>query len=128
MTDLPTIQFATELPPPAKAGGRSPGGNPFQKLMFDMPEPAADKKGNKKYAWFWVASEVPDTISDPAERAKEAKVNTQKLVNKFTSLSRRIRKHNSETHNYTMRKQQNEAGDWGLVVYRIPPGDSAAAS
>lgn len=121
---LPTLQTTTALPEIARVGGRSAGTNVYQQFMMDMPAPANGKgKGAPmQYAWFFVPSEVPDTITDEAEREKAAKANTSKLVNRFTSLSRRIRKNNSETHDFTFRKMKNDEGQWGLAVYRVPPG------
>jgi hypothetical protein len=94
--------------------------------MIDMPAPAPGKgKGAPmQFASFFVATEVPDTITDPEERSKAAKDGTAKLVNRFTSVSRRIRKNLGATHDYTFRKAQDPdgSGAWGVVVYRIVPG------
>ena len=73
---LPKIRYTTQIPDSARGRGR-PGGseNPYQKLMIDMPAPAAGKgKGAPiQFASFFVPCEVPDTITDPAEREKAAK-------------------------------------------------------
>lgn len=126
--ELPTINYTTQIPDSAKVGGRIGGENVFQRFMLDMPAPQPAKgKNPAQYAWFFVPAEVADTITDEGERDKAAKTNTQKLVNKFTSIARRIRKANSETHDYTFRKVRDpnvadDKGTWGLVVYRIIPG------
>jgi hypothetical protein len=91
------------------------------------PAPGKGKGAPMQFAWFFVPADKPaDTITDPAEREKAIKANANKLVNRFTSLSRRIRKDNSATHDYTFRKMRDpanpESGDFGIVVYRIQPG------
>ena len=123
---LPKIKFVSQIPDSARGRGRVGGGeNVYQKLMIDMPAPAPGKgKGAPvQYASFFVPTEVPDTITDPDERTKAAKDSTGKLVNRFTSVSRRIRKAHGATHDYTFRKTQDpETGEWGVMVYRIEPG------
>lgn len=124
---LPKIRYTTAIPDSARGRGRpGQGENPYQKLMIDMPAPAPGKgKGAPmQFASFFVATEVSDTITDPDERAKAAKDGTAKLVNRFTSVSRRIRKNLGATHDYTFRKAQDPdgSGAWGVVVYRIVPG------
>jgi hypothetical protein len=126
--EMPEIQFTNKIPDSTRAGGRHGGTNAYQQFMIDMPAPARGrgKNAETEYAWFFVPAEISDTISDEDERAKAQKANTQKLVNRFTSVSRRIRKHHGETHDYTFRKARDpnggEDGAWGIVVYRIEPG------
>jgi len=126
---LPTVKFTTTIPDAARGKGRAGGESVFQKLMFDMPGPAPGKGKNAptQFAWFFVPAEVPDTITAPEEREKAAKDQCSKLINRFTSIGRRIRKANPETHDYTFRKARDPeagdgTGDWGVVVYRIAPG------
>lgn len=133
---LPKINFTTSIPDSQRGRGKVGGGeNVYQKIMIDMPAPSLQKDPKGKpikdaqmqYAWFFVPAEVPDTITDPAERDKAAKDGCGKLVNRFTSISRRIRKANNETHDFTFRKSRDpevadDKGEWGIVVYRIQPG------
>jgi hypothetical protein len=119
----PEIKTTTTVPEPATRGGRHGGENPYQKFMMDMPEPTkATKNKPSEISWFFVPAEISETVTDPDERVKAQKTNTQKLVNRFTSIARRIRKKNGDTHDFAFRKQLNEeTGEWGIVVYRIEP-------
>ncbi len=133
---LPAINYTTSIPDSGRGKGRAGGENVYQKYMQDMPAPgpALDSKGKPvkgsptQFAWFFVPAEVPETVTDPAERDKAAKDGCRKLVNRFTSVSRRIRKANSETHDYTFRQARDPnapegtQGNWGIIVYRIEPG------
>ena len=129
--ELPTIAYTTAIPDSAKAGGKRGQPSPYLQFMRDMPAPALNGKGKDakmQYAWFFVPADEPaDTITDPDERTKAIKANANKLVNRFTSLARRIRKDSAATHDFTFRKMNDPnvtdgSGPWGLVVYRIPPG------
>lgn len=129
---LPKLGFTSTIPDSQRGKGRTGGENIYQKFMTDMPAPAKDPKNKAKdaplqYSWFFVPSEVAATITDPAEREKAAKDGTKKLVNRFTSVSRRIRKAHADTHDFTFRKARDpevadDKGDWGIIVYRIQPG------
>lgn len=134
---LPKIMFTTSIPDSGRGKGRANGETSiYQKLMIDMPAPAVAKDakgkpikdGEIQFSQFFVPAEVPATITDPAERDKEASVNTKRLVNRFTAVSRRIRKDHGETHDFTFRKardpnaENGTQGDWGIIVYRIQPG------
>lgn len=133
---LPTLSYTTTIPDSGRGRGKAGGENVYQKFMTDMPAPAPAKDGKGKpikdaplqFSQFFVPAEVPATITDATERDKAAKDNTKKLVNRFTSISRRIRKTNSATHDYTFRKARDPnaaagtEGDWGIIVYRIEPG------
>jgi len=132
---LPKIIFTTSIPNVTRGRGGGGGENPYKKFMIEMPAPAQPKDAKGKpvkdaplqFAQFFVPSEVPDTITDPAEREKAAKANTPKLVNRFTSISRMIRKTMGETHDYAFRKARDpsvadDKGTWGILVYRIQPG------
>lgn len=125
---LPKINFTSHIPDSARGKGKS-GENVYQKFMVDMPAPTPGKgKGAPmQFAWFFVPADVPDTITDPAERDKAAKDFCTKLINRFTSVARRIRKDHGETHDFTFRKARDPeaedgTGQWGIVVYRIQPG------
>jgi hypothetical protein len=126
---LPQIKFVSSIPDSARGKGRPGGGeNPYQALMISMPAPAPGKGKNApmQFASFFVATEVPETITDPAEREKAAKDGCAKLVNRFTSVARRVRK-NHPDHDFTFRKSRDPeaedgTGAWGIVVYRIEPG------
>lgn len=133
---LPQIRYTTQIPDSARGKGRPGAGtNIYQQLMIEMPAPAPpkDAKGRPikdapvQFASFFVPAEVPATITDPAEREKAAKDQCAKLVNRFTSVSRRVRKNHGETHDFTFRKSRDPdatdgAGAWGIIVYRIEPG------
>lgn len=127
---LPPVLFTSTIPESVRAGGRGAGENPFQQFMVDMPAPAMKGKGKDaqmQFAHFFVpADPVSDTITDPKEREKAEKAGTSKLVSRFTSISRRIRKTRSDTHDYTFRKARDPSnptnGKWGIIVYRIAPG------
>lgn len=118
----PEIKITNTVPEPATRGGRHGGENPYQAFMFGMPAPTkATKNKPAEISWFFVPAEVSDTITDADERTKAQKANTQKLVNRFTSIARRIRKKNGETHDYQFRKLLSDDGQWGIVVYRVEP-------
>jgi hypothetical protein len=133
---LPQIRYVSQIPDSARGKGRVGGGeNVYQKVMIDMPAPAApkDAKGRPikdapvQFASFFVPCEIPATITDPAEREKAAKDQCAKLANRFTSMSRRIRKNHGDGYDFTFRKARDPdatdgAGAWGIVVYRIEPG------
>lgn len=127
---LPEIEYQTAIPEAARAGGRQAGENPYLKYMQGMPLPTmtTPKKGQpavKQYAsFFMVADPVSETITDEAEKAKAAKANVDKLINRFTSLARRINKIDP-TANFIFRKATNEAGAAGIRVFR---GDAKMAS
>lgn len=130
---VPQIKYTTAIPDKGRGKGRTGSESIYRQIMVDMPAPAPGKgKGAAvQYAWFFVAAEVPPTITDPAEREAAAKDEASKLVNKFTQVSRRIRKTQGATHDYTFRKVRDPeapegTGDWGLVVYRIEPGAAKA--
>lgn len=136
---LPKIQYTTAIPDSARGGGRVAGAgeNLYKKLMTEMPAPAKSGKAKDapmQFAWFFVAADKPaDTITDPKEREKEIKANQQKLVNRFTSIGRRIRKEHADTHDFTYRKMTDPAapdgtGEPGLVVYRIEPAKATPAA
>lgn len=131
----PKIRFTTQIPESARGRGRPAGAeNVIQNAMVNMPAPSPgkDPKGRPikdapiQYASFWVPAEVSDTITDPAEREKAAKDACAKLVNRFTSMSRRVRKGHGEDYDFTFRKSRDpdmpENGTWGVTVYRIEPG------
>jgi hypothetical protein len=126
---LPKLRYTTQIPETTRGRGRPGGGeNVYQKLMIDMPAPAKGKGKDAptQFASFFVPVEIPATITDAAEREKTAKDKCNKLVNRFTAVSRRIRKTLSETHAYTFRKARDPdvadgAGAWGVMVYRIDP-------
>jgi hypothetical protein len=137
---LPKIRLTSVIPDSGKGKGRVGGENIYQKLMIEMPAPAQARDSKNKvikdsplqFASFFVSSEVPATITDPAEREKAAKDGCAKLINRFTSMSRRIRKDKGETHDYTFRKARDpdvadEKGQWGIIVYRIEPGKRTPA-
>jgi len=130
MPEMPEIQFTTTLPQSKRGGGRLSSTNEYQQHMMNMPAPSRGKGRNAEteYAWFFVPAEVSETITDEAEREKAQRDNAQKLVNRFTSVGRRIRKNHGETHNYTFRKLRDPSnrdpngdsyGDWGIVVFRV---------
>src|SRR5215467_676861 len=126
---LPTIKFVTAVPEGGRGRSRAGEGSAYQKFMKDMPAPVAakGKNGQPQIASFFVPAEVPATITDPAERDKAGKDNCQKLVNRFTSIARRIRKDNADTHDFTFRKSRDPSvtdgtGAWGIIVYRVQPG------
>jgi hypothetical protein len=129
---LPTIRTTTVVPDKGRGRGRQGEASIYQQLMVNMPAPAPGKGKNAspQYSYFFVPAEVPPTITDPAERDKAAKDGCAKLVNRFTQMSRRIRKTNGETHDYTFRKARDPDGpaddtaEWGVVVYRIEPGQA----
>jgi hypothetical protein len=130
-TQLPKITFVTSIPDSGRGRGRQSGENIYQKLMLEMPPPAKGKGKDAalQYASFFVPAEVPATVTDPAERDKAAKDMCSKLVNRFTSVSRRIRKDHPD-FDFTFRKMRDPmveatavgTGAWGITVYRIPPG------
>ena len=130
-TQLPKITFVTAIPDSGRGRGRQGGENIYQKLMLEMPAPAKGKGKDApmQFASFFVAAEVPATVTDPAERDKAAKDMCSKLVNRFTSVGRRIRKDNAD-YDFTFRKMRDpvteatapNTGAWGITVYRIQPG------
>ena len=123
---LPKIIFTTSIPETLRGKGKGGAENPYKRFMIDMPAPAAGKGKNApmQYAQFFVPSAVPDTITDPAEREKAAKDGTAKLINRFTSIGRHIKKSSPE-HEFTFRKARDPNdptnGQWGILVYRIQP-------
>ena len=130
---LPSISYATTIPDSARAGGRSSEPSPWMAFMKDMPAPAPGKGKNApvQFSWFFVPADVPETITDPAEREKAAKANTSKLINRYTSIARRLRKAHPDTHDFTFRKVRDPnaadgTGDWGVQVFRIAVKGAAA--
>ena len=127
---LPAVKFTTEIPETTRGRGRGGEPSPYQQYMTDMPAPALKGKGKDaqtQFAWFFVPAEVPATITDPAEIEKAAKDGARKLINRFTSMARRVKKLNPTTHEFTFRKARNPevqdgTGAWGIVVYRVVPG------
>lgn len=128
---LPKISFTTSIPDSGRGKGKANAETGlYQKLMTDMPAPAKGKgkDAEMQFSQFFVPSVVADTITDATERDKAASDNAKKLVNRFTAISRRIRKDNGATHDYTFRKardpnaEKGVEGSWGIIVYRIQPG------
>lgn len=123
---LPKLIYTTSIPETLRGRGKGGAENPYKKFMLEMPAPAKGKGKDApvSYAQFFVPSTVPDTVTDPAERDKAAKDGCAKLINRFTSIGRHIKK-SSPTHEFTYRKARDpsdpEHGQWGILVYRIVP-------
>jgi hypothetical protein len=128
--EFPAIKYATEIPETTRGRGKAGEVSPYQQYMIDMPAPALKGKGKDaqtQFAWFFVPAEVPKTITDVVEYEKASKDGARKLINRFTSMSRRIKKLHPTTHEFTFRKARNpeaadDTGNWGIVVYRVVPG------
>jgi hypothetical protein len=137
---LPELETVDELPTIALRGGRNKGTpNPYIDFMSGMeaPKEVATKVGKQtvtKMQWqsFFVPIEpVPETITDPKQRASEAKDRANKLVNKFASLVRRVvDADTTDSVGFALRKQQADANDptsLGLRVYRTVLDDEKKA-
>ena len=124
---LPTIEVLNALPDVRKVGGRGKGEpNPLLDFMASMPAPTTvtvkqGKNSVQQPQWssFLVPiEEVPDTITDPKQRLSEAKDRVNKLVNKFSSLVRRIvSADETDTVDFALRKE-GEGENLGLRVFR----------
>jgi hypothetical protein len=126
------IEYTTRVPDSARAGGRTGQPSPWLQFLKDMPAPSPVKPAKKNpdgspvmnIAWFFIPADQPADTVQGEEREKAVKANANKLVNRFTSIARRIRKTNGDTHNYTFRKVRDPnaeegQGEWGLQVFRI---------
>lgn len=127
MNALPSIDFVSSVPEPARAS-KSKGGSEFGKLMRSMPAPGKDGKGKdapaKIASFFVAAAAVPTTITDPKEREKATKDAVRRVQNQFTSLARRITKEDP-TFAFAFRAATDANGVAGLRVYRVVPAASA---
>jgi hypothetical protein len=129
---LPKLLFTTSIPETLRGRGKGGAENPYKKFMLEMPAPAKGKGKDApvSYAQFFVPSVVKETITDPAEREKAAKDGCAKLINRFTSIGRHIKKANA-AYEFTYRKARDpsdpENGEWGILVYRIAPRTAAAS-
>jgi hypothetical protein len=109
---LPTIE--------RKVGASS---SPYAEPMKALPLGSTPET----VASFFVPATVPNTITDPAEKAKALRDEARKISNRISGISRRLTKADP-TLAFALRTKE-ENGNVGVRVYRVAPAaaESGAA-